>query len=821
MDDIDEMSIKPTFQPSVSDFATSTDRIRRNKDADCAILGIKPPLFILAPMVRLAFRSLVRKYAVDLTYTPMIYAENFLASELCRANEFTTNDDDWPIVQFAANKPSDFAAVAEIIYGQAKGIDLNCGCPKRDVRSEGYGSKLLESPDVIADIVKQTRAKISDPDFSISVKIRIEYPIEKTVDLCRQVESCGVSHIAVHGRTVSMRNETPDYEAIRLIKSSLNVPVYANGGCNSYDSALKIASITGADGLMVAEGLLSNPALFAGHNKTPVSCIQDWINEAKNSDIQFKTFHRHASFMSNSILNRAQRSVHGACKTISERNARCLMGILLICTCSLVFLFAQVCGMRVRGTWDPGQNKMTIVSRFAVQPVDSLFPQSTLGFVFGNLTNNPNFEDQNTSDLAMFMIPESKIRSFQHNNMWQFDCQNLLKDLSTVLYEPRCMNRGKRSDYMRWIPCKRDQLCKDETSRISVIPGYQFTLRLEEPYVPEYWYLIFVSCYLDDNCTWTETVQANPVDYDVFITNGNPSTSDLSTQFSFEEQNVLEMMLLALAFFVILSILQWKACTKARVHEVPMRMRIVNTIITLECTSLSLLIVNSFKYAYTGSQFETLTFIAVLLRNLSDCALCLILLLLGSGWSLRKPGNRLAENNAVFYMWAVVSMFHIVFFSYGYIFMEDQKNYSDLLMLRTAKALILIRIGQGLWFLIEIKRSLRIEPENSARAAFLTHFGAAYLVWFSYYILLVLVSLVVSEFYRLKFVFSVTTFANFVAIACLVHIFWPVGSYRRFFSSDLMMHRTFSNTSSAGDSEEFDALMTTPLDDDEPDNPFN
>lgn len=45
-----------------------------------------------------------------------------------------------------------------------------------------------------------------------------------------------------------MRKESPDYEAVKLIKSSLQVPVFANGGCKSYEDALNIAALTGADG---------------------------------------------------------------------------------------------------------------------------------------------------------------------------------------------------------------------------------------------------------------------------------------------------------------------------------------------------------------------------------------------------------------------------------------------------------------------------------------------------------------------------------------------------------------------------------------------
>lgn len=159
-------------------------------------------------------------------------------------------------------------------------------------------------------------------------------------------------------------------------------------------------------------------------------------------------------------------------------------------------------------------------------------------------------------------------------------------------------------------------------------------------------------------------------------------------------------------------------------------------------------------------------------------------------------------------------------------------------MMKTSKALISIRLIQGVWFLIEIKKSLNAEASFD-RAVFLLHFGAAFMIWFTYDTLLLALSLVISEFYRLKFVIGIftstryleitvililatTLFAKFIAATCLLHIFWPTGSYSRFFNSDLMMHRTFSNNSSAGDSEEFDLLMAGTLnsDDDEPDHPM-
>ncbi|CAJ0941788.1 unnamed protein product, partial [Mesorhabditis belari] len=269
--------------------------------------------FYSAPMVRyskLPFRKLLRLYDVDCCFTPMIYAENFLESELCRSSEFTTADDDRPlIVQFAARDPVIFASAAELVYKYSSGVDLNCGCPKSDVRSRGFGSSLLSEPELLADIVRHTRAKISDSNFSISLKVRIQYPLEKTIDLCKKAEAAGVSHLTVHGRTPSQRLEPPDYDAIALIKSCINVPIVANGDITSRNQALEILERTKCDGVMSANGLLENPALFAGHESTPKDCIENFLSITAIHGMTYMLFHQHLIMMLRNVLTPPQRKI--------------------------------------------------------------------------------------------------------------------------------------------------------------------------------------------------------------------------------------------------------------------------------------------------------------------------------------------------------------------------------------------------------------------------------------------------------------------------------------------------------------------------------
>ncbi|CAA9994354.1 unnamed protein product [Nesidiocoris tenuis] len=272
----------------------------------------KKVLNVCAPMVRyskLEFRTLIRKYNCDLCYTPMIMADSFVQSAKARGNEFTTSKGDTPlIVQFAANTVQDFVDAAELVSPFSDGVDLNCGCPQRWAMQDGYGAHLLTQPQIVKDIVSQTRNRIPSP-FTVSVKIRIFDDVKKSVQLCQELEAAGVSFLTVHGRTVKQRNDDVNLSAIKDIVDSVRVPVIGNGGIKNLDDAQRMADVTNCKGVMAAQGMLNNPALFAGAKFTPISCVQDWIDLTLHSDVTFQCFHHHLVFMMEKILTKEQRKV--------------------------------------------------------------------------------------------------------------------------------------------------------------------------------------------------------------------------------------------------------------------------------------------------------------------------------------------------------------------------------------------------------------------------------------------------------------------------------------------------------------------------------
>lgn len=134
----------------------------------------------------------------------------------------------------------------------------------------------------------------------------------QTINLCQQMEKCGVTFLTVHGRTPSQKIAEPsNNEFLREIKQSISVPLIANGDCKSLEDADEMHRIIGCDGVMTARGILANPTLFSGkYNTTPVECVQEWLNicHAAGEQIVFPVFHHHLTFMMEKLIKRRQRA---------------------------------------------------------------------------------------------------------------------------------------------------------------------------------------------------------------------------------------------------------------------------------------------------------------------------------------------------------------------------------------------------------------------------------------------------------------------------------------------------------------------------------
>ncbi|XP_043289064.1 tRNA-dihydrouridine(20a/20b) synthase [NAD(P)+]-like isoform X2 [Venturia canescens] len=259
--------------------------------------------------LQLPFRALVRRYNCDICFTPMILADSFVQSARARDNEFVTNKGDTPlIVQFAANNPDDFVNAAQMVYPYCNGVDLNCGCPQRWAMKSGYGCDLLTKPQLVKDMVMQVRNRIPG-SFTVSVKIRLLDNIRETINLSSVLEKAGVSFITVHARTQQMRKEAIDLKGLKSIRDSLDIPIIANGDVKTLDDAEKLYKNSNCDGVMTANGILSNPGLFAGYSSTPLCCVQDWLDITSTIPTSFLCMHHHLVFMLEKVLSKKDKYI--------------------------------------------------------------------------------------------------------------------------------------------------------------------------------------------------------------------------------------------------------------------------------------------------------------------------------------------------------------------------------------------------------------------------------------------------------------------------------------------------------------------------------
>lgn len=231
------------------------------------------PKYWVAPMVdqsELPFRMLCRKYGSTAAYTPMLHARLFLETESYREEHFSTCPEDRPLLaQFCANDPDILLKAARIVEPYVDGIDINLGCPQRIARRGRYGAYLMDDLPLVEKLVKTLAQNLSIP---VTVKIRRFDDIQKTVQYALMLERAGASMIAVHGRTRDQRRASEvlaDWAHITAVRQACRVPVLANGNIRTLQDVDPCLQATQAHGVLSAESLLEDPALFWSERLLP------------------------------------------------------------------------------------------------------------------------------------------------------------------------------------------------------------------------------------------------------------------------------------------------------------------------------------------------------------------------------------------------------------------------------------------------------------------------------------------------------------------------------------------------------------------------
>jgi len=229
-----------------------------------------PNNLLLAPMAGITdkpFREICSQFGAGLTVSEMVTSNTSLQEHPRTLKKTGCNGQGLNSIQILGADPREMAVAAKL--NQDRGahiIDINMGCPAKKVCSLAAGSALLKDEALVAKILD---AVVKAVEIPVTLKIRTGWDLQNrnAPAIARIAENAGIQALTVHGRSRACKFEgQAEYETIRLVKRTVNIPVIANGDINNADKAIAVLNHTGADAVMVGRAALGNPWIFSELN---------------------------------------------------------------------------------------------------------------------------------------------------------------------------------------------------------------------------------------------------------------------------------------------------------------------------------------------------------------------------------------------------------------------------------------------------------------------------------------------------------------------------------------------------------------------------
>jgi tRNA-dihydrouridine synthase B len=224
---------------------------------------------LLAPMEDVSdppFRAVCKAYGADLMYTEFISSEGLIRDAAKSVQKLDIFEYERPVgIQLFGSDIETMRACGEIATNAGPDlIDINYGCPVKQVACRGAGAALLQD---IPKMVLMTKAVIESTHLPVTVKTRLGWDdsTKNIEDVAERLQDIGIKALTVHGRTrVQMYKGDADWRLIAKVRENprIKIPIFGNGDIDSPEKALEYRNRYGVDGIMIGRATIGNPWIF-------------------------------------------------------------------------------------------------------------------------------------------------------------------------------------------------------------------------------------------------------------------------------------------------------------------------------------------------------------------------------------------------------------------------------------------------------------------------------------------------------------------------------------------------------------------------------
>lgn len=224
---------------------------------------------LLAPMEDVSdppFRAVCKDNGADLMYTEFISSEGLIRDAAKSRQKLDIFEYERPIgIQLFGSEIDHMRQSAEIATQVNPDlIDINYGCPVKNVACRGAGAALLQD---IPKMVKMTEAVVKATHLPVTVKTRLGWDdaTKNVPEVAERLQDIGIAALTIHGRTrVQMYKGVADWTLIGEIKKNprIHIPIFGNGDIDSPEKALAYKKQYNVDGVMVGRASIGYPWIF-------------------------------------------------------------------------------------------------------------------------------------------------------------------------------------------------------------------------------------------------------------------------------------------------------------------------------------------------------------------------------------------------------------------------------------------------------------------------------------------------------------------------------------------------------------------------------